>query len=71
MFVAIVSIPVIIRVADLKYLMDEPDEDRKLHKTRTPTLGGIAIFAGTVFAYSTFTDYLKTDGIHSMKFNKT
>ncbi|UYL08288.1 undecaprenyl/decaprenyl-phosphate alpha-N-acetylglucosaminyl 1-phosphate transferase [Bdellovibrio sp. SKB1291214] len=66
MLIAIISIPVIIKVADLKHLMDEPDEDRKFHKTRTPTLGGIAIFAGTVFAYSAFTDYLKTDDIRFM-----
>lgn len=57
------SIPVIIKVADLKHLMDEPDGERKLHSKRTPTLGGIAIFAGTVFAYSAFIDYLKIDDI--------
>jgi UDP-GlcNAc:undecaprenyl-phosphate GlcNAc-1-phosphate transferase len=56
--VAFISIPAIIKVADLKHLMDEPDEDRKTHKKRTPTLGGIAIFAGTVFSFSFFNDYL-------------
>lgn len=58
LLIAILSIPVIIRVADAKNLMDTPDQNRKLHKTITPTLGGIAIFAGTVFAYASVTDYL-------------
>lgn len=58
LLIAILSIPVIIRVADAKNLMDAPDQSRKLHKTLTPTLGGIAIFAGTVFAYASITDYL-------------
>lgn len=66
LLIAVISIPVIIKVADLKHLMDEPDEDRKLHKTRTPTLGGIAIFAGTVFAHSAFTDYLRADDVRFM-----
>ncbi len=56
--VALVAIPAIIKVADLKHLMDEPDSDRKLHSSRTPTLGGIAIFAGTVFSFSFFNDYI-------------
>lgn len=43
------SIPRIIRIAQLKHLYDEPDE-RKLHKTGVPTLGGLAIFAGMIFS---------------------
>ncbi|WP_413581377.1 glycosyltransferase family 4 protein [Bdellovibrio sp. HCB288] len=58
LLISVVSIPVIIRVADAKHLMDEPDSDRKLHLKKTPTLGGIAIFAGTVFSFSFFSDYL-------------
>ncbi len=60
------SIPVIIRVADEKHLMDEPDGNRKIHTARTPTLGGISIFAGTIFAYSTFSDYLRATDIKFM-----
>jgi UDP-N-acetylmuramyl pentapeptide phosphotransferase/UDP-N-acetylglucosamine-1-phosphate transferase len=52
------SIPVIIRVADAKHLMDEPDSDRKFHSKRTPTLGGVAIFAGTIFSFSAMVDYI-------------
>lgn len=43
------SIPVIIQVAKSKKLFDEPDE-RKVHKTVIPTLGGLGIFAGFILA---------------------
>lgn len=35
----------------MKRLVDEPEE-RKLHTRRIPTIGGIIIFAGTLFAYA-------------------
>jgi UDP-GlcNAc:undecaprenyl-phosphate GlcNAc-1-phosphate transferase len=47
--ITFVAIPSIIRIAEIKHLFDEPDE-RKLHKTRVPTLGGLAIFAGMIFS---------------------
>jgi UDP-GlcNAc:undecaprenyl-phosphate/decaprenyl-phosphate GlcNAc-1-phosphate transferase len=43
------SIPIIIQVARDKKLFDEPDE-RKVHKTMIPTLGGLGIFAGFILA---------------------
>lgn len=43
------AIPVLIGVAELKHLYDEPDE-RKSHKSRIPTLGGLGFFAGFVLA---------------------
>lgn len=43
------SIPVIIEVAKDKKLFDEPGE-RKIHKQVIPTLGGLGIFAGFIFA---------------------
>jgi UDP-GlcNAc:undecaprenyl-phosphate/decaprenyl-phosphate GlcNAc-1-phosphate transferase len=43
------AIPVIINIAKTKKLFDEPDE-RKVHKTVIPTLGGIGIFAGFIVA---------------------
>lgn len=43
------SIPVIIQIAKQKKLFDEPDE-RKVHKTVIPTLGGLGIFAGFIVA---------------------
>lgn len=62
-FIVIVSIPAIIRIAALKQLLDEPDLDRKFHSCGTPLLGGVAIFAGTMFSYSAFVDYLKLNEI--------
>jgi len=43
------AIPIIIQVARDKKLFDEPDE-RKVHKTMIPTLGGLGIFAGFILA---------------------
>ena len=43
------AIPVIIRVADIKKLYDEPDE-RKIHKSPIPSLGGLGIYAGFLLA---------------------
>lgn len=56
--IAVVVIPVIIRVAELKHLFDEPDEDRKKHVRKTPTLGGVAIFSGLIISFSALKDYL-------------
>ncbi|HRD08386.1 MAG TPA: undecaprenyl/decaprenyl-phosphate alpha-N-acetylglucosaminyl 1-phosphate transferase, partial [Saprospiraceae bacterium] len=44
-----VAIPSIIHLADKKNLVDEPGE-RRSHDVRTPSLGGIAIFAGMLFS---------------------
>ncbi len=52
LFISYSSIPVIIRIAEMKNLLDEPDQKRKLHKNIVPTLGGIAIFASFLISYS-------------------
>lgn len=44
------SIPVIIKISRLKNLMAEPGE-RSSHVRRTPTLGGVAIFASILISY--------------------
>lgn len=49
--ITFVAIPSIIKVANIKHLFDEPDE-RKAHKSKIPTLGGLAIFAGIVIAFT-------------------
>lgn len=49
--IVLLSTPALIKVAYLKRLVDEPGEDRKVHKRRIPTIGGIIIFAGTLFSY--------------------
>jgi len=47
--ITFLAIPSIIKLAEIKHLFDEPGE-RKEHKTRVPTLGGVAIFAGMIFS---------------------
>ncbi len=49
--IVLLALPALIQIAFMKRLVDEPDKDRKLHKRRVPTIGGIMIFAGTLFAY--------------------
>lgn len=49
--IVLVSTPVLIKVAKIKHLVDEPG-DRKVHHRSIPTLGGIMIFAGTIITYS-------------------
>lgn len=57
-FVVLIATPVLIKVAKLKHLVDEPTEARKLHKRSIPTIGGIIIFAAFLFSYSIwFPDY--------------
>lgn len=51
-FVVLFTTPSLIKVAKLKHLVDEPGEDRKLHKKRIPTIGGIAIFSSILFSYA-------------------
>ena len=49
--VSFASIPTIIRIANRLSLFDEPNE-RKLHHDRIPLLGGVAIFAASLFAFT-------------------
>ncbi|MFM7769299.1 MAG: glycosyltransferase family 4 protein, partial [Bacteroidota bacterium] len=51
LIIVVVSMPILIKVAKLKHLVDEPGDQRKLHKKSIPTLGGILIFASTVITY--------------------
>ena len=39
----------LINIAHLKHLFDEPLQTRKIHKTKTPNLGGIAIIGAMAF----------------------
>ncbi|MBK8624593.1 MAG: undecaprenyl/decaprenyl-phosphate alpha-N-acetylglucosaminyl 1-phosphate transferase [Saprospiraceae bacterium] len=50
------AIPSIIHIAIKKNLMDEPGE-RRSHKVSTPSLGGIGIFAGTLFSIIMWTPF--------------
>lgn len=49
-FIVLLATPSYIKVAKMKHLFDEPSEDRKQHKQSTPSMGGIMIFAATLFA---------------------
>ncbi|MEL6924463.1 MAG: hypothetical protein AAFO94_10485 [Bacteroidota bacterium] len=50
------AIPSIINIAKKKHLMDEPGE-RRSHTESTPSLGGIAIFAGVLFSVILWTPF--------------
>jgi len=50
-FIVLLSTPAFIRVAHIKNLFDDPNETRKLHKKSIPSMGGIMIFAGTLFSF--------------------
>lgn len=50
--VALYATPALIRVAILKRLTDVPAEERKIHKRSVPTVGGIIIYAATMFSYA-------------------
>lgn len=52
--ITFLAIPSTIKVAVLKHLYDHPDE-RKVHTKVIPRLGGVAIFGGTVFAFTFWT----------------
>lgn len=47
-----IAMPSLIKVAKMKHLVDEPSEERKLHRRSIPTLGGILIFAGAILGFS-------------------
>lgn len=51
-FVVLLATPSLIKVAKMKHLVDEPSEERKHHKSSKPTIGGIIIFAASIFSYA-------------------
>lgn len=51
-FVVLLATPSLILVARLKNLVDVPDLERKHHSKSVPTIGGIIIFAASIFAYA-------------------
>jgi len=53
--VVYISVPSIVKFANTKHLFDEPDK-RSSHKHNTPTLGGLAIFAGLIIGLSLWID---------------
>ncbi|GAB3994852.1 MraY family glycosyltransferase [Spirosoma daeguense] len=59
-FVSIVSIPVVIKISELKSLMEKTGE-RRSHTVPTPTFGGIAIFAAVLIGYFLWPSIDQTD----------
>jgi UDP-N-acetylmuramyl pentapeptide phosphotransferase/UDP-N-acetylglucosamine-1-phosphate transferase len=57
------SIRKIIYISEKKHLFDEPTETRKIHLTKTPNLGGVAIFATMIFVSCLFLPSLHVEGI--------
>lgn len=49
--IVVLATPSLIKVAKLKKLIDEPDH-RKIHHRPIPTIGGIIIFAATLFSFA-------------------
>jgi UDP-N-acetylmuramyl pentapeptide phosphotransferase/UDP-N-acetylglucosamine-1-phosphate transferase len=65
-FLVVITTPSLIKVAILKRLLDEPDDERKLHGRRIPTIGGIIIFAATFFSFALWfptESFFKTENI--------
>ena len=54
--VAFTSIPVVIKIAEVKKIFDRPDE-RRIHFTPIPALGGIGIFAAVMLSVSTMVSF--------------
>ncbi len=51
-FIVLLATPSLIKVAKLKHLVDEPGDDRKIHRRSIPTIGGIIIFGSVLFSYA-------------------
>jgi len=46
--IVMLGMPSLIQLAVQKNLLDEPTEDRKVHKRSVPRLGGVLVFIGTI-----------------------
>jgi UDP-GlcNAc:undecaprenyl-phosphate GlcNAc-1-phosphate transferase len=64
-FIVLFTTPVFIKIAYIKKLFDVPGDERKLHKNIIPSMGGIMIFAATIF---TFTLFFPEDQVHDFKY---
>jgi UDP-N-acetylmuramyl pentapeptide phosphotransferase/UDP-N-acetylglucosamine-1-phosphate transferase len=59
--ITFITIPIVINVAELKRLYDEPSF-RKAHKTNIPNLGGLVIFASVFFTTTLLIDFRAFEG---------
>ena len=63
--IVMLGMPSLIQLALQKNLLDEPLEDRKVHKRSVPRLGGVLVFIGTVF---TTTLLVRPEGAEAIPF---
>lgn len=63
--IVMLGMPSLIELAVQKNLLDEPLEDRKVHKRSVPRLGGVLVFIGTVF---TVTLLVRPEGQEAIPF---
>lgn len=61
------TIPVIINIAKMKHLYDEPGE-RSSHSSIVPTLGGLGIFIGFILSATLFTSFRVFYGFKFLQF---
>lgn len=61
------TIPVIINIARIKHLTDEPGE-RNSHSSAVPTLGGLGIFIGFILSMTLFADFKIFPGLQYLEF---
>lgn len=48
-FIVLFGMPTLIKVANLKRLVDEPEDPRKIHHRSVPTVGGVMVFITLMF----------------------
>jgi UDP-N-acetylmuramyl pentapeptide phosphotransferase/UDP-N-acetylglucosamine-1-phosphate transferase len=63
-FLTFFGIPALVKIAKAKNLYDQPD-NRKMHTTPVPVLGGVAIFAGVILSSVLFSSLAAA---HELKF---
>ena len=49
--IVLLSTPSFIQIAEIKHLFDDPSDHRKIHTRKVPLMGGMMIFAGTLFSF--------------------
>lgn len=62
MVVCFLMTPVVIKVANLKHLMDEPNA-RSSHTQKTATLGGLSIFASILIGFTIWCNFNQLPGL--------
>lgn len=59
LLIVLVSTPSLIKIAFIRNLVDVPDDSRKIHLRKIPSVGGVIIFLGTVISYLLWFPFLQ------------